>query len=357
MSISAKHFRELKTIIEKEGDREYSMAEVGKVGFQLVELAKIFLDSWQKEQGRLRKLKENPKGFVLDGVGYTCFICHRSTEAEENWYDKWGIKCSTCQDAINRKEIPPSLAKHRDSWYSKYDLESAFKLKGKVLNSWIRDGLLKPRMITNRGKGTYYTLFLIKDNKGFLPPKKLVESRMVTDIGEDGKEGCHSEPWYYFVDPWEHLEGYKIMDYMKVPDENRKKVEKKFFDSLNLNLSDKHFDSRDPLVKRKEFNSQRNKLLKQILKERHAECQLKLLDQCEGNIVLDHMVPLSSNYLNKYLHKEKAEKGKKVVTQSFGSNHPGNLLLACERCNNYKKHRFVRRDKKGKFKTLSWKDE
>ena len=352
MEISDKHLQELKTLLEKKEGREYSMAEVEEAGRQLVGLARIFVDSWQDDQRRQKKLKENPKGFILEGVGYTCFICHRSTETGENWYDKWGIKCSICQEAINRKEIPPSLAKHRDSWYSKYDLESAFKLKGKVLNSWVREGLLKQRVITSRGKGTYYTLFLIKDNKGFLPPKKLVESKLVKEVKEDGKEWYHSEPWYHFVDPWEHLKDYKIMEYMKVPDEDKETLEKNFFDSLNLNLSDNHFDSRDPLIKRKEFNSQRNKLLKQILKEREAECQLKLLEQCEGNIVLDHMIPLSSNYLSKHLHKEKAEKGKKVAAQSFGSNHLDNLLLACEKCNNYKKHRFIKKDKNQKFQII-----
>jgi 5-methylcytosine-specific restriction endonuclease McrA len=36
--------------------------------------------------------------------------------------------------------------------------------------------------------------------------------------------------------------------------------------------------------------------------------------------------------------------GEKVLAQSFGSNHPNNLILACERCNNYKKHRFLSRE-------------
>ena len=34
------------------------------------------------------------------------------------------------------------------------------------------------------------------------------------------------------------------------------------------------------------------------------------------------------------------EKGKKVLTQSFGSNHKNNLILACKNCNLHKKHRM-----------------
>jgi hypothetical protein len=33
--------------------------------------------------------------------------------------------------------------------------------------------------------------------------------------------------------------------------------------------------------------------------------------------------------------------GVKVEPQSFGSNHPRNLTLACRRCNGFKKHRIL----------------
>lgn len=134
--------------------------------------------------------------------------------------------------------------------------------------------------------------------------------------------------------------------------QERGSKEEAFFDSLNLSLSDNNFDSRDLAVKRKEFNSSRNKLLKQLLEARGEKCQLRLFEECEGKLVPDHMIPLSSNILNKYIYKLKAEKGKKIATQSFGSNHPENLLVACERCNNHKKHRFIRRNVKGKFEIV-----
>jgi hypothetical protein len=151
---------------------------------------------------------------VEEGVGYTCFICGNHTQAGGNWYDKWGIKCTTCQRAIDRKEIPASLAKNKDSWYSKYDLESHFNLKGPILRDWIKKGIIKMRIITNDGKGVHTQLFLIKDNKDFLPPKKLVESHLVKET-KDGKDWYHSEPWYKFVNPHEHLKGYKILEYIK----------------------------------------------------------------------------------------------------------------------------------------------
>jgi hypothetical protein len=57
-------------------------------------------------------------------------------------------------------------------------------------------------------------LFLIKDNKDTLPPKKMTESKMVKET-KDGKDWYRSEPWYRFVDPFEYLKGYKIMDHMR----------------------------------------------------------------------------------------------------------------------------------------------
>ncbi|MCW1888284.1 MAG: HNH endonuclease [Candidatus Moranbacteria bacterium] len=350
MQLSDERIQEMKNLLEKEHGREFSWKEASDAAYNLAGLAELCLDSWQEDQRRKKKLEENPKGFILDGVGYSCFICGSGTQKDENWYDKWGIKCLICQDAINRKEIPPSLAKYKDSWYTKYDLERAFKLKGKVLNSWIKGGILKARVITNRGKGTHYTLFLIRDNKGFLPPKDMVKGHMVKEERGDDKNWYTMHPWYHFVDPWEHLKDYKIMNYMRFPEENPE--EKDFFDSLNLSLSENNFDSRDPILKRKEFNNKRNKLLKELVKERGAKCQLRLLEQCGKDLVVDHMIPLSSNILNKDIHKVKAEKGKKVKAQSFGSNHKDNLLIACEKCNNHKKHRFIMKTKEGKFKIV-----
>lgn len=57
-------------------------------------------------------------------------------------------------------------------------------------------------------------IFLLCDNKGFLPPKKLTEPQMVREEKE-GKTWHHLEPWYRFVDPFEHLKGYAIMDHMR----------------------------------------------------------------------------------------------------------------------------------------------
>lgn len=214
MTLSKERIQELKDILEKKARKEISWEEAEEAARNLAGLAEVMYDCWVEEKRRERKLRESPKGFVLEGVGYTCAICHGSTREVGNWFDKWGIKCTTCQKAIDRKEIPPSLAKFRESWYSKWDLESRFNLNHHVLKKWVANGIIKARTILNENGRVHTQLFLLRDNKDFLPPKKMVESKLVSHE-KDGQTWHRSEPWYRFVDPFEYLKGYKIMEHMQ----------------------------------------------------------------------------------------------------------------------------------------------
>jgi hypothetical protein len=169
----------------------------------------------EKDKARAKQLEENPKGFHLDGVGYTCSICGDSTPQGDNWYDKWGIKCLVCQWAIDHNEIPASLAKNKDSWYCKYDFEKYFNVKGPTLSKWVRNGVVKARTVSKYGKGVHTEVYLIKDNKDFLPPKKLLESKQGKTI-EDGKEVVRHHPWYCFGDPKQIIKDYKIVDLLRI---------------------------------------------------------------------------------------------------------------------------------------------
>lgn len=106
------------------------------------------------------------------------------------------------------------------------------------------------------------------------------------------------------------------------------------------------FDFRPPAVKRAEFNKQRNRIFAELEKYHGKHCMLnyELCDPSSG-FAVDHLIPLSTNKLNKELRQLKAETGKKVATQGFGSNHLDNLVIACTKCNNHKKHRFLESEK------------
>lgn len=103
------------------------------------------------------------------------------------------------------------------------------------------------------------------------------------------------------------------------------------------------FDFRHPAIKRWEFNKTKHKVLKELIEKHKGQCQLGISPECssEHRMEPDHIIPLSTNVLNKELRGMKRVSSAKVEPQSFGSNHPRNLTLACRKCNGLKKHRIL----------------
>jgi hypothetical protein len=210
MAVSDQRIKEIQRTLEKSKGRAISWEEATEVGRSLEKLALLAYDIWVKDQALLKRLEESPNGFAISD-GHPCRICRNLAD----WYDRYGFKCMICQKAIDKKIIPPLVAKDNSSWYSEVDLSTCFNLRGKALNSWIKAEILKVRTIMFNDKKIHLRVFLIKDNKDILPPKKLVESRGVK-INRDGQEWFGTEPWYKFVDPHQHLKDYKIMNYIKL---------------------------------------------------------------------------------------------------------------------------------------------
>lgn len=106
---------ELKTLLEKEKGREVTDQELFEAEHWLRGYAELALDSYLEDKKRKKKLEESPKGFHLEGEGYSCFIYGDHVSNDQTWYDKYGIKCLTCQSAINKKIIPATAAENKDS--------------------------------------------------------------------------------------------------------------------------------------------------------------------------------------------------------------------------------------------------
>lgn len=104
-----------------------------------------------------------------------------------------------------------------------------------------------------------------------------------------------------------------------------------------------YFDFRNSAIKRKEFTKIRNQIFKTLVSKIGLICQLKIHPDCSKikKFNVDHYIPLSSNELNKKLRNITGASGKKVESQSFGSNNIKNLKIVCSRCNAFKKHRMV----------------
>lgn len=212
------HRAELKKLLEEKEGREVTDQELFEAEHWLRSYAEIVLDSYLEDERRKKKLEESPKGFHLEGEGYSCFICGGSVSKEQTWYDKYGIKCLTCQSAIDKKIIPASAAKDKDSWYSMYDLEHGFFINRFGIKKLIKEDLLKPRTIPGAGGGVHCQLFFIKDHEGILPPKELTKWPTVK-VQKDGEDWYTSEPWFMHGDIKEVLKGYKILDYCGVLEE------------------------------------------------------------------------------------------------------------------------------------------
>ena len=215
MTLSDESIKKFKKIFEKQTGKEVSWEYAQKGAYNLTAFAELLYKQANIEHQRKLKLKEIPKGFHLEGNGYTCMICGNYISNEETWYDKWGVKCLICQKAIDKRLIPGSIAKNKKNWYSVYDLEDRFNIDKYGMKQFIKAGILKPRIVPNNNGTPHVYIFLIKDNADTLPPKKLTESKLVKEVKEDGTEWFHSEPWYKFANPFEHLKGYKIMDYLQ----------------------------------------------------------------------------------------------------------------------------------------------
>lgn len=213
MSISEEQITKFQEIYKKQFNKDISREDAYESAQSLLGLVKIVHEQYVIDKKRKLRLEKEPKGFHLEGQGFTCPICRNPASGEDTWYDKYDIKCMTCKRAIDKKIIPASVAKNRDSWYSKYELEDRFNIDRHAMRRFIKAGILKPRIVLNDSGTPRVYLFLIKDNKDTLPPKKLTESQLVVET-KDGKNWHRHEQWYKFVDPYEHLKGYKIMDYL-----------------------------------------------------------------------------------------------------------------------------------------------
>lgn len=210
-----KELKELKEGLEKQHGREFSDQEVQQAVWSLRRFAEIALDAYEVESKREKLLKEKPNGFHLEKGG-TCLICGEYSPEENSWFDKNGVKCLPCQRAINEKVIPVSIIEKRESSYSQRDLERYFNIKGADLNKYIKNGLLKNRIIKGDKKKIHFQVFLMKDNKDVLPPKKLLKTRTIT-ITHNDKEYLTHEEWYEHGDPKlvERLAKYRIIECLK----------------------------------------------------------------------------------------------------------------------------------------------
>ena len=128
---------------------------------RLVDYFSLLIEIDQQEKARFAKLKDFPKGFAMDGEGRQCGLCFKCVYDTPGWFDKWGFKCTNCQDAINKRKIPGSLCgdyRHEKSIPDTI-LASKLNIGVRTIRKQIHEGKIIGRGIPN---GPY--MILRKDN-------------------------------------------------------------------------------------------------------------------------------------------------------------------------------------------------
>lgn len=128
---------------------------------RLVRYFNLLIEIDQQDKARYAKLKGSPKGFAMDSEGRQCGLCFKSVYDTPGWFDKWSFKCSTCQDAVNKRKIPGSLSGDYSHEKSIPDTVLASKLNigVRTIRKKIKDGEIIGRRIPD---GPY--MILRKDN-------------------------------------------------------------------------------------------------------------------------------------------------------------------------------------------------
>lgn len=163
-SITEKQMDEFKKILAEQGIEFKSEGEARESAENLIRLVKVFRKGAREERGRKARLRDEPNGFSMQGGGRTCVLCYRSYD-QSMWYDKNGLKCMACQEALDTKIVPVSVLKDRGNKEHILASTLAWKLDIRMttLKKMVRQGKLAARIIPGSGE----MVFLRKENPNF----------------------------------------------------------------------------------------------------------------------------------------------------------------------------------------------
>lgn len=151
-----------------------------------VQLYKLFAELKARENSRLKRLKDEPDGFLLndtEGGYYSCNICRKSIRANETWWIPEGVFCSDCHRNIINAVIPRDAVKNEKIAFEKWDLKNEFGLSSATVNKAVKNGELFGRDFKDKEGKTYHTIYLVNENIDFFKTHP--------------RTGEHKQRWYY----------------------------------------------------------------------------------------------------------------------------------------------------------------
>jgi hypothetical protein len=154
-----------------------------------VQLARLNAEVEGKDNLRKKRLEKEPKGFAIPvGESYSCHICFTHIDSTNGWYDKYGFKCLDCQRAVDNGVLPPEVFEEENSWYTNWHVESEFHIPAPTIKKIVKQGILKPRIVTDdRGKDHAYVFMALENNDLLENYKKNHQIVLLCGIPSSGK--------------------------------------------------------------------------------------------------------------------------------------------------------------------------
>lgn len=168
VTIKDKELDEFIAISEEKGIKYKDRNEAREAAHRLVSFVEILHEGAVEQMEWNKRLEKEPKGFAIPSNGRTCSLCKRSVHGEV-WWDKWGMKCLDCQEALDKKVIPGYVFKDRDNerHITGSELSWRYGLHPQTVKKLIRTGELKPRII--KSKDYSDTIVFLKRENPDLP--------------------------------------------------------------------------------------------------------------------------------------------------------------------------------------------
>lgn len=159
-----KDYKKFKELSDKYGHKYETELEMKQSADSLVRFVEVLVKIDQEEKARERRLLDEPKGFSMQSHGRTCHGCSDYIMDGEMWYDKWGMKCMKCQEALSKKAVPGYVFKDykNDKSVNLSTLSHKSGLYPQTIKKLVRQDKIKARIY--KGSHGELWMFLRKEN-------------------------------------------------------------------------------------------------------------------------------------------------------------------------------------------------
>lgn len=142
------------------------------------EIARLLAEMEITERLRKKRLEKEPEGFFLEDreSGYSCKLCSRGLRGSESWWNLDGIQCADCRRNVKEGIIPAEIINNHDLWIASWQFKSEFGLHSATISKMKRKGELIGRELKDSEGKTYFTVYMVEDNKKFFKKHKKTSS-------------------------------------------------------------------------------------------------------------------------------------------------------------------------------------